>query len=212
MPATSTVTTGPDMTAFLVAHKAMKAEYGRLADVAATVDPADVERVAAVEAHIAFMIKYLHHHHTPEDEDIWPALRLADPAAITVLDRLEADHGDIDVLLEQIGDRGRTLAQRAPILRELQARLTDHLTLEEREAVPLIRRHLTQEWFETLHEKVMKSWDRPDMPFLFGIAVTYANKTEIAHLLATVPWFVRLLWRLVMRPTFNKRMRQVYGA
>ncbi|WP_248965784.1 hemerythrin domain-containing protein [Sphaerisporangium perillae] len=211
MPTTST-TTPPDLTAFLVAHKAMKAEYGRLADVAAAVDPADGDRVAAVEAHIAFMIKYLHHHHAPEDNDIWPALRLADPSAVAVLNRLEADHADIDVLLEQIGDRGRTPAQRAPILRELQARLADHLTLEEREAVPLIRRHLTQELLEEVHEKIMKSWDKPDLPFLFGIAVTYANKAETDHLLTTVPWFVRLLWRLVMRPTFNRRMRQVYGA
>jgi iron-sulfur cluster repair protein YtfE (RIC family) len=211
MPATSTAA-GLDLTAFLVAHKAMKAEYGRLADIAATVDPADVERVAAVEAHIAFMIEYLHHHHKPEDDDIWPALRLADPSAIPVLDRLETDHADIDVLLEQIGDRGRSPAQRAPILRELQARLIDHLTLEEREAVPLMRRHLSQEWLEAVHEKVMKSWDRSRLPFVFGIAVTYANKAELDHLLTTVPWFVRLLWRLVMRPRFDRRMRQVYGS
>jgi hemerythrin-like domain-containing protein len=203
---------GPDLTGFLVAHAVMKAEYGRLADVAADLDGADRARTAAVEAHLDFMLRYLQHHHEPEDHQIWPALREAAPEAVPVLDRLEADHGDLDLLVEQVGDRGRTLAQRAPILREMQARLAAHLELEEREAVPLIRRHLSAQWWGAMDEAYMRTWDKPDLPFLFGMGLRYATPAQAAHLLGTVPWFVRVLWRVAMRPGFERRMRLVYGS
>ncbi|MBO3748011.1 hemerythrin domain-containing protein [Streptosporangiaceae bacterium NEAU-GS5] len=211
MSSGNTTDAGPDLTDWLVGHKTMRAEYGRLAEVAATVDPAARERAEAVEAHVAFMMRYLRHYHEPENQDIWPALRMADPTVAPLLDRLEAEHAVIDLLAEQIGDTSRSLAQRAPILRELQAVLHDHLAQEERQTVPLMRRHLTHAWFARTHERVMERWDRDDLPYLLGISITYATRAEADRLVHGLPRRLRLRWRLSMCHAFDRRMRQVYG-
>jgi hemerythrin HHE cation binding domain-containing protein len=74
----------------------------------------------------------LHLHHTAEDEVIWPALRprLAhSPAALSVLDALEAEHQLIDPLLAAVdvqfaGTGGDRLAD---VIDALTSALTGHL-------------------------------------------------------------------------------------
>src|SRR6185437_12980599 len=86
----------PDLVTFLVFHAGLRREFGRLAEVLDRCDPRDERRHAVVDEHLALLLRALHHHHTEEDEAIWPLLRGLVPEAAATLDRLEADHQEMD--------------------------------------------------------------------------------------------------------------------
>ena len=134
----STPTTAPtiDLSGFLIAHAGMRQEFGLLARVAA--QPLDPARAALAEEQIAMVLEVLHHHHTAEDDTIWPMLVTRVPSAAADLDALEADHQRLDPLIAAAGDTTRPLAQRAPVLAALHEQINAHLDREEATAVPLI--------------------------------------------------------------------------
>jgi hypothetical protein len=65
-----------DFTGFLLAHRCMRREYGRLAQAAA--HPRDASHKVLVEEQIAVTLSLLHHH-AEEDTWLWPTLRARAP-------------------------------------------------------------------------------------------------------------------------------------
>jgi hypothetical protein len=67
-----------DFTGFLLAHRCMRREYGRLAQAAA--HPRDASHKVLVEEQIAVTLSLLHHHHHAEEDTwLWPTLRARAP-------------------------------------------------------------------------------------------------------------------------------------
>ncbi|HEX4015346.1 MAG TPA: hemerythrin domain-containing protein [Frankiaceae bacterium] len=93
----------PDLKLFLLAHRAFRREFGRLA-VAASSAPVYGPRADAIEAQIGTVVRSLAHHHRGEDARIWPLLRRRDPAAAVALDALESEHAQIDPLIAAVSD------------------------------------------------------------------------------------------------------------
>jgi hemerythrin-like domain-containing protein len=105
----------------------------------------------------------LHEHHTIEDEGVWPALeRLASPDQVATLAAMEAEHGEIDPLLEGCAAGFRRLCEHADedaraalAVRVCAAResLRRHLAHEETEAIAIIQRYLSPEEWTGLEEE-----------------------------------------------------------
>ena len=91
----------------------MRTEFGRLAELLPDADLRDARRATAVGQRLGLMHFLLQHHHEVEDHSIWPFLRAADPAVTELCDDLEADHGVLHGLLDQMVDRERPLRARA---------------------------------------------------------------------------------------------------
>lgn len=199
-----------DLSGFLLAHAGMRQEFGLLATVAA--GPLDAERAALAEDQIAMVLHVLHHHHTGEDDTIWPLLRTRVPAAAADLDQLEADHGRIDPLLTAAGDTARPLPERAPVLAELHELLNAHLDREEATAVPLIRRHVTAAEWDALTERAIAETGKRNVPKVYGWYASAASDEQRAEALGTVPPLVRVLFRLFWWPAYQRRARRLYGA
>src|SRR3954470_8398660 len=87
----------PDLSGFLIAHAGMRQEFGLLA--AAAREHLDPERRQLWESQVALVLDVLHHHHTAEDDTLWPMLRARAPEAVPTLDRLRTAHGRIAPLL-----------------------------------------------------------------------------------------------------------------
>jgi hemerythrin HHE cation binding domain-containing protein len=208
-PAATPASAEPDLAAFLMAHRGFRSEFGRLATVARA--PRDAAHAALIDDQIALVMHLLHHHHTAEDTSLWPTLLTRVPEAAAALGRLEAQHEDMDPLFALISDTSRPLPDRAAALQELHEVLNAHLDEEEREAIPLIRRHMSRAEWETDGEEVMKSLDRARLPLIFGwlASVSDAEQTRVA--LAGVPLVPRLLFRLLWGPSYAKRFRALYG-
>lgn len=90
-------------------------------------------------------------------------------------------------------------------------RLSEHLTEEERDVVPLIAAHITQdEWDHG--GKVAFSKFTPKQRFTaMGEMLAVATPPEAARMLAGLPGPVKAVWRLVGRRRYRRFMADVLG-
>jgi iron-sulfur cluster repair protein YtfE (RIC family) len=204
---------GPDLMIFLLAHRAFRREFGRLAVAAAeapTTGPRAAEVKAAIEAQIATMTRSLHNHHHGEDERIWPLLRERDPAGAVVLDALEAEHAEIDPLIKVVEDTSKSLSVRAVALEQLSVLINRHLDHEEESALPLIRRHYSADEWEADGKHHMKE-TRADLPTFACIMFDHMTEQEIAEVIGAAPKLLGWLYKLSWRSKYAKRRELVYG-
>jgi hemerythrin-like domain-containing protein len=108
----------------------------------------------------------LHKHHSAEDELIWPVLiSVGTSDDVAVLEAMEAEHEEIDPLLEAcaagfavLSSRADEDARAALAVRLVAARetLSRHLHHEETEAIPLIQALMTPEDWERIDAEYFK--------------------------------------------------------
>lgn len=111
MSGTAMTTGAPDLSGFLLAHRGVRAEFGRLAAAARQVR--DPGHAALLDDQIELVMHLLHHHHNAEDTGIWPHIVSRAPEAKAALDRREAQHEDMDPRFTAVTDRSRSVADLA---------------------------------------------------------------------------------------------------
>lgn len=198
----------PDMTAMRLLHQAFRREFAALAQEASR--PHDAARRSALEDQLGLMLRILHHHHTGEDTLMWPVVRQRAPESSAVLAVMEADHEELDPLIQRAGDTSLPLAERAATLSQLSDLLAAHLDREEREAFPLLERAFTAAEYTALDKVLMKMAGR-DLPMLAGAVMWHATPEERSRLLAATPRIVGIMWRLSWRRTYARRAARTYG-
>src|ERR1700710_3082433 len=92
-----------DTREMLVVHSLFRRELRLAGGLIRRVPPGDAGRAAVVSAHLELVEQVLHHHHTSEDELLWPLLlqRVPDDLA-PVVELMEAQHEQVDALLQRI--------------------------------------------------------------------------------------------------------------
>jgi len=197
-----------DLTIMLAAHGAFRRDLTRLVRAAAAADLSDPARRQPVEAGWELFKHQLHLHHTAEDEIIWPVLRprLAHSEhALSVLDAMEDEHELIDPLLAAV-DAG--FAQRddslADVIDALVSSLTGHLAHEERDGLPLIGVALTAAEWRRVGFKIARRNGLSEGGEMFAWILDGADGDAA---LRTLPPPLRLLYKGVWKPRFNKTPR-----
>ena len=129
-------------TAMMSSHHAFRRDLACFAVALSAITRGDHARASAVAEEWKKFREALHGHHTVEDTAVFPDLRTRQLVAAAELDTLEAQHRQIDPLLEQ-GDHALADPTRANgafgIIRQLQNLLAEHLDLEERVVIPHLR-------------------------------------------------------------------------
>ena len=169
----------------------------------------DLEYVAQVEVRSDgwdLFARMLYLHHTIEDDLLWPMMLDAVAGRsedLALLDEMETEHAAIVPLLEKL-DRALADGKTAPQTRaDLEARVREHLTHEEREALPLIDRTLTQQqWIAFGQESAQRVG--ADMPRFLPWVLEGADDDTTAHLLGVIPEPVR--------QTYENEWRRTYAA
>jgi hypothetical protein len=140
-----------DMTMMYAVHDALRRELGRIAAIAARPgdDPRPVLRAAAGWE---MFKRYLHIHHTAEDETVWPVLApllAGRPDDLALVAAMESEHAAIDPLLGAVdaalADRDYGPQRLGALIDALVTGLSGHLRHEEDEALALIDATLTEE-------------------------------------------------------------------
>ena len=217
-----------DLTIMLAAHDAFRRDLTRLVRAAAAADLSDPARRRSVAAGWELFKHELHLHHTAEDEVIWPVLRprLAHSEhALSVLDAMEEEHERIDPLLAAVDG---AFAQRredslADVIDALVTTLTGHLAHEERDGLPLIGVALTAAEWRGVGFKIARRNGLSEGGTMFawildgaaaqgaaavrGDAAAGDAQVDAAAALRTLPPPLRLLYRAVWKPRFNKTPR-----
>jgi len=186
LPGQAATADGPlDMTMMYVMHHAFRRDLRALARAARMTPLGDRVAWRELDRRWRLFAYVLHHHHTGEDEGIWPLLaERVTEAERPVLTAMEAEHHLIDPVLEQCADLFRRLtvdpdqdAQQSLVWALDRARplLEDHLAHEEREAIPLMQRYVTPEE----DERIEREHFRAGVP--------------LRRLLEVVPWVLHEL-------------------
>jgi Hemerythrin HHE cation binding domain len=214
---------GADLTIMIAAHDAFRRDLTRLARAAAAADTADPAKRESVTAGWELFKRQLHLHHTAEDELIWPTLRprLAHSEnALSVLDAMEEEHGRIDPLLAAVD---AAFAQRhgaaapaddwpgddrlADVIDVLVGTLTGHLAHEERDCLPLIGVALTAGEWRGVGRKIARANGLSAGSGMFAWMLDGADRHQAAATLGQLPPPLRLLYRAVWKPSFDKTPR-----
>ena len=163
----------------------------------------------------------LHHHHTAEDELLWPRLlQRAEPDAALIL-RMEEQHERIDELMQQAEAAAATFGRSAAVadgeqlastVEQLYAGLHEHLVEEEQHILPLVERVLSVAEWNELGERGRASMPKDRLLIQLGYILLGQPRERRRAFLAEMPPPVRLAWRLLGRRRFTREYRRIYLA
>ncbi|MGU3499502.1 hemerythrin domain-containing protein [Mycobacterium sp. C31M] len=209
----------PDLSGIALAHRAMVTDIGRLADLTTAIAqrrrPCSAKRARTVHRYVELMCESIHHHHSMEDDVLWPIIE-SSAAGLVDLTELTEDHATLDPRLDRLRAAAAAFARTgdAELARPLAAGLADlhrllhaHIADEERDLFPVIRRHVSVTDWEAVETAARKSgrlsFDGPRM-------LAVATDTERATIAAGVPAPLMLLLRYLTR-RHNRFDRAVFG-
>src|SRR5690606_20391281 len=141
----------------------MRRELRLASPVVRQVQPGHRGRVEDVANHVRFVTEFIHHHHTIEDEFLWPVLlgRVPDELA-PIVHLMETQHERLGVLLNEVDHRlDRWSASASAEDRDLlataiddgYAALAEHFDAEEEQLLPIAAATLHQEEWHRLGEE-----------------------------------------------------------
>jgi len=212
---------GPvDVKMMYVMHHAFRRDLVMFAEAAAVTPADDRETWGALSRRWQVFSEILHHHHSGEDAGLWPwLLEVVDAGERATLEAMEAEHAEIDPILQACAagfarlsthadeDTRAALAVRLCAAKESLGR---HLRHEETQAIAIVQSVMTQEEWEGLE------------------AEHFRRGVPLRQVLKLVPWCAHdvpgplrrqafaksgkaneLLWRLT-RPAFERRERVAF--
>jgi len=199
-----------DLTIMLAAHDAFRRDLTRLARTAGAAKASEPARRQSVAAGWDLFKRQLHMHHTAEDEIIWPVLRprLAhSEAALSVLDAMEAEHEQIDPLLAAVDAEFVGGHRLADVIDALTTALTGHLAHEERDGLPLIGVALSAAEWRRVGRTMGSKNGLAAGSEMFAWILDGAGREHAAATLGQLPPPLRLLYRAVLKPRFDRTPR-----
>ncbi|EME22981.1 hemerythrin domain-containing protein [Rhodococcus triatomae] len=217
---TLTSTGRPDTGDMILAHNIFRHAFGSLPDLIRAVPDGDVARARRLVEFQTEIATGLHHHHTGEDELMWPLLLERAPTDHALVLRMEEQHERIGELLDRATARAaafETSASRADgeawagTVSALFTELDGHLREEETHILPLAEANMTVAEWELLGERGRGSVPADRQLILLGFLLLGATPEQRTRVLSEVPLGARLAWRLVGRRAFAKEYREIFG-
>jgi hypothetical protein len=199
----------------VVVHRVFRREFGLMPAMIATVEHGGVERSAVVGVHATEVLSTLHHHHSTEDELLWPRLHQRAAMPGDQLDRMEHQHEEIAHVLDEIGailprwTISAGLADRkqlTELFRRASIAIDEHLTEEETKVLPVVERYITAEEWQELSMRGMSSMPPARLSVFLGHILEEATPVERAAFLGKLPEPGRQAFHLVGEPTYRREI------
>ena len=225
LPGQAAAPDGPiDLTPMFLMHHAFRRDLANFAAAVRGTPVADRRTWQALEQRWQRFAAILHHHHSGEDTYIWPALVAAvdaggSPADRATLEAMEAEHGQIDPMLEACARGFAVLADRAdePARTALAddlavtcERLGAHLGHEERDALVLVQGFLTAEDWARMDKQIGAGYPASLIPFTLAWIMDElpAEARGAASTFLGRP--ASTLWWLAFRRPFERKERAAF--
>ena len=182
-----------DLIGFTLTHAMLRNELPRLAAAFAG-SPMTPEQEVVVEEQLRLVTDHLLRHHQEEDEFHWPLLASRAPGAARLLAMLEAEHTQMDPLVDVVRDHDVAPVERSVALSQLSELVLAHLEEEDRSVVPLLAVHITAE--EQLGSMARSRAKIPpaDELRVLAMMLAAADEKERSRMLAPLPEFVVSAW------------------
>jgi hemerythrin-like domain-containing protein len=222
-PTTKTVPTATGAGAEMkTIHSAFRRELRLAPALVRSVEQGDLLRAGIVATHLDLIDRFLHHHHTIEDDMLWPKLLERVPAEIApIVELMESQHETVAVLLERTvelraawrkdADSARA-AELAGIYARLYDALVEHLDAEETHVMPLVEQCITQREWAKIGKTAQRSTPLKDGPRTLGM-LAYDGDPQVMHeMLGAVPAPMRGFVLKMGRRAYAKHANRVYGT
>jgi hemerythrin-like domain-containing protein len=212
------VTTAPRTEEMAVIHRIFRRGFPMVADLVRRIPPGATARAEAIAGHLDFLLNGLLHHHTGEDEIIWPRLlERAEPQA-ELINRMEKQH---QVVAERSADVRTALTawrqtaaygeELAAALDEFTDALVEHLDEEEANLVPLMRAHITADEWRQLGQEAFEKFTNAEKLIATGTLEEVATPEEAEWFTGDLPVPIKLMWRFVGRRRYQRYIANVRG-
>lgn len=214
--------TGVDVRDMVVVHTAMLREFRLAPSAVQRVDAGNQKQAAVVDDHLALLCDLLHHHHSGEDELLWPVLgpRLTETqrAMVTVA---ESQHDGIGQALGAVewarGEWRRdvdltTAAALAENLGTLHRLLAEHLEAEERNLLPLASTYLTEVEWGAIGAAGAAGVPKSSMLLVFGMFAYEGDPVVLASMLHKAPPPVRFLVPRLAPRAYARHALKIHGT
>jgi hemerythrin-like domain-containing protein len=213
-----TTTTGVDTRDMLLIHRVIRREMGRLPGLIRTAR--DRPRAALIAAHAGEMLDFLHVHHTGEDELLWPVLRPRVSLDGDLIDRMEAQHGEIAAAIADVRrwlpawagsadqETGEKIAARIEAAGPV---LAAHLTEEEERILPLVAAHFSQPEWDALGKHGFAAVPGRRRLAILGHILHETDDAERRRFTRQVPPPARLAFSLVGQRQYAREMAAIQG-
>jgi hypothetical protein len=208
-------------------HHGFRRDLDNFVRVVPEVELGDRTRWQALAGRWQFFSVVLHKHHTGEDAGLWPLLvnrvdAAGDLAARATLEAMEAEHADIDPLLESCGQGFDRLASAADAdaraaleVRLVAARqvLGAHLAHEETDALALAQRYMSQQDWETVEREHFAAGYSIRESFRAVCWVMDGLPETARERFFRQPGVgvLRKPWQWLLRPRFEQAERRAFG-
>jgi hemerythrin-like domain-containing protein len=207
----------PDLRPSYLEHRAMRADAARLTELVSAARPADTDRLTRLASWYARYEGAIHDHHTAEEAVIYPALLERDPSFaaadaelesehLLLVDRLAVARESLHGLSSAAGgyswERERDEAVHAA--QALRTVIDAHLDHEEKVAFPRYQDAFTAADFTELGQAAWKLVGRRGVIFAGPWVLDHATAEERAEMLAASPTLLRVLYRLALRPWYER--------
>jgi hemerythrin-like domain-containing protein len=140
-----------------IVHSALRRDLVRLRLVLGTPAAQEPKRRKALAEHAVWLMDFLHHHHTGEDEGLYPLVVRRNPDAAALCERMDVDHDTITPAMDglraaaerHLADPGSPDSDLLAALAALDEPLVPHLAREELEMMPVVSASISHaEWVE----------------------------------------------------------------
>lgn len=205
-----------------VIHTLFRRELRLAGGLLRGVTEGDTARAAVVADHLDLVGEILHHHHTAEDELLWPLLleRVPDDLA-PIVHLMESQHGRVEQLLDEITPllaqwrRTAGVPERnrmAELYDYLYVALAEHLDAEEQRLLPIAARSVTQEEWERMGEAARAGTPKGKQFVVLGMIAYDGGPEGVALMMHGAPAPVRWLVPRLGARAYRKHALTVYGT
>jgi len=202
----------------VVIHRVFRREFGLLPALIRAVAPDDLDRASIVADHAAHLLRFVHVHHSGEDEYLWPVLLERVEVEADLIRRMENQHLHVAALIprahEQLPawtsqpspERGEQLAA---TFEDIAAALDEHLGDEEKQILPLVETHLSLAEWARLGQHATESMSPPDLMASLAAILEEADDDERAMFTAALPPPVLTMFVEQAEPAYREHMRHL---
>ena len=198
----SETTERADLIGFVLTHSLLRNELPRLA-AALTGGPMTPKESVVIEEQLRLVTDHLLRHHQEEDEFHWPVLVSRAPGAARLLALLEAEHTEMDPLVDVVRDRRLSVGGGRPRCPSSSELVLAHLEVEDRSVVPLLAVHVTADEQRASMARSRAKIPQADELRVLAMMLAAADDDERSRMLAPLPDAVVSAWSEHEAPALN---------
>lgn len=202
-----------------IVHSALRRDLVRLRLVLGTPAAQEPRRRTALAEHVIWLMDFLHHHHSGEDEGLYPLVVRRNPAAAALCERMDVDHDTITPAMDglraaaqrHLADPASADADLLAALAALEEPLVPHLAREELEMMPVVSASISHaEWVEW-HESMVHG-SMPALAFEGHWLLDGLDEEQTRVVVGPVPAVPRFILVRLLGGAYRRRRALLWGG